>query len=374
MAAAIYVKNIFRTMNSHPHLLVCISGHGYGHVAQTAPVLNALAALIPGLKLTIRTSIPLQHLRSRIRPEFHYLAEIVDPGMEMVSALEVNPEASMKTYAEFHANWEGRVRSETGLLQKIAPDAVLSNVAYLPLAGAARLGIPAIAMCSLNWADIFRYFCGDMPGATEIQQQIEQAYLQAESFMRLTPAMPMPWLPNQRLIGPIAQPGINRRSEINSKLGLKKNAKLILVSMGGIAMRFPMEAWPKVPDVFWVVPGDWQSNREDAVTIESLNLGFSDLLASCDAMLTKPGYGAFVEAAASAVPVLYVEREAWPEQQDLVEWLSGVGVCMKLEARQLQTGEFGDELRYLLGQPKPGAVMASGNEEAANYLSSLLSA
>jgi hypothetical protein len=39
------------------------------------------------------------------------------------------------------------------LFRDLQPDLVFSDVAYLPLAGAARAGIPSVSMCSLNWAD-----------------------------------------------------------------------------------------------------------------------------------------------------------------------------------------------------------------------------
>ena len=40
------------------------------------------------------------------------------------------------------------------MLRRLAPDLVLTDVAYLPLAGAAQAGIPALSMCSLTWADL----------------------------------------------------------------------------------------------------------------------------------------------------------------------------------------------------------------------------
>jgi hypothetical protein len=48
--------------------------------------------------------------------------------------------------------------AEARLLAELQPDLVLSDVAYLPLAGAARAGIASVAMCSLNWAELFAYF------------------------------------------------------------------------------------------------------------------------------------------------------------------------------------------------------------------------
>lgn len=355
-----------------PHLLICISGHGFGHVAQTAPVLNALKQLMPDLRLTIRSSVPIAHLRSRIPHEFHYVHEAVDPGMEMLSALEVDADASFKSYAEFHADWHTRIEAESKLIAELAPDAVLTNVAYLPLEGASQLGIPAVAMCSLNWADIFRDFCGDMPGAAEILQQIEQTYQHAQTFLRLTPGMPMPWIEPQHILGPVAQPRLNRRNLIDEKLGLHAKNRLVLVSMGGIAMQFPVDAWPRIANVLWLVPDNWQSKRADCVPVGSLGLDFSDVLASCDILLTKPGYGSFVEASCAGVPVLYVKREAWPEQDELISWLHQHGRCQEIRAEQLQTGEFGEALLELLVRGKPYPVKASGTQEAVQYLAAML--
>lgn len=357
-----------------PHLLVCISGHGYGHVAQTAPVLNALARLVPNLQLTLRTTVPLAHLRSRIHQEFHHVQEAVDPGMEMVSALEVDAHRSFQAYAAFHHDWNMRIAAEEKLLTGLAPDAVLSNVAYLPMLAAGRLGIPAVAMCSLNWADIFYAFCQDIPGAEAIHVQMQQAYTQAGAFLRLSPAMPMPWMPQLQEIGPVAQPRTNRREEINQTLGVTSGRKLVLVSMGGIAMQLPLEVWPAIPDVIWLVPDSWESKREDCISIGQLKLDFSDVLASSDALLTKPGYGSFVEAACAGVPVLYAKREAWPEQDALIAWLENNGTCAELEAGQLQTGDFAEELLHLLGQAKPAPVQAAGTQAAARHVAAMLGA
>lgn len=357
-----------------PHLLVCISGHGYGHVAQTAPVLNALMQLVPDLQFTLRSSVPLAHLRSRIHTEFHYLQEAVDPGMEMVSALEVDAERSFQAYAGFHRHWDARVVAEEKLLAKLAPSAVLTNVAYLPLAGALGYGVPAVSMCSLNWADIFDYFCGSMTGATEILEEIRGAYSQAQAFLRLSPAMPMAWMEHLQEVGPVAQPRMSRRPLIDNKLGLGPQHKLVLVSMGGIAMRLPVEVWPAIPDVLWLVPDSWQSTRADCIGLSALGLDFSDVLASCDALLTKPGYGSFVEAVCSGIPILYVRRDAWPEQEVLIAWLEQQGLCAELASRQLQNGDFREALLDVLQPDKPAPVDPVGTHAAAQHIAAMLAA
>jgi len=292
--------------------------------------------------------------------------------MLMVSALEVNAARSLDAYTEFHRDWGARIKAEAELIAALKPDVVLTNVAYLPLEGAARLGVPAVAMCSLNWADILRDFCADMPEAAAILQQMEEAYLRSHTFLRLRPAMPMPWIKQQRLLGPVAEPRPDGRTQINESLKLPENSRLVLVSMGGIAMQFPVDDWPVIPGVFWLVPDDWQTRRRDCLPVSSLGMDFSDVLASCDVLLTKPGYGAFVEAACAGVPVLYVKREAWPEQDALIAWLVQQGSCEELVAHQLQTGEFRETLLSLLARDKSKPVQATGTLESAKYLATLI--
>ena len=90
------------------HLVVSISGHGFGHVAQTAPVLNALHERMPQLRLTVRSAVPLPHLRSRIRVPFDHLHSEGDIGMVMSSALDVRVGESRAAYRAFHEDWKAR--------------------------------------------------------------------------------------------------------------------------------------------------------------------------------------------------------------------------------------------------------------------------
>jgi hypothetical protein len=70
-----------------PHLFVDISSHGFGHLAQTAPVLNHLAARLPQLRLTLRSGLPLARLRQRIAAPFTHIAAASDFGYVMHDAV-----------------------------------------------------------------------------------------------------------------------------------------------------------------------------------------------------------------------------------------------------------------------------------------------
>jgi hypothetical protein len=351
-------------MRNLPHLVVSISGHGFGHVAQVAPVQNAFYQLMPQLRITVRSAVLPSHLRSRIHAPFIHLPSEGDIGMAMSSALDVSVEDSRAAYQNFHADWDKRVKEEARTLRELRADFVLSNVGYLPLAGARLAGIPNAALCSLNWADIYRHYCGD----DAIAAQIHDCYANADAFLRAAPGMEMGHLANLIPIAPIAAIGTNRRGELNDRLNLASGEKLVLISMGGVVGGLPTQCWPRIGGARWLVQESWQASYQDAIVIESLQMSFSDLLASSDTLICKPGYGSFVEATCSGVSVLYVNRPDWPESIALTEWLQQHNICREISRSVFEQGNIADELDEIWNTPRTQPVVPEGAGQAAAWL------
>lgn len=353
-------------------LLVYISGHGYGHVAQVAPLLNQLLQDLPTLELIIASAVNEQFLRSRIKVAFTYEYRRADFGMLMKSALEVDVAGSVAAYLDFHEHWQGRVEAEAAWIAALQPDAIFSNVAYLPLAAASQLDIPALAMCSLNWADILQYYANE-PVLDRVQQQMRSAYAGARGFLRIEPSMAMPWMRCHE-VGPVADIAQENRVAIYQALELSEGARLILVGMGGISTEINPDRFPLLSNVHWLLPQAWMQGRQraDFHALESLPLEFSTVLASSDIVLTKPGYGTFVEAACHGIPVLYVPRDGWPEQDCLVSWLQRYGCCKQVEADQLSSGDFAEVMLKLLHGARPAPVAPDGNRQAARWIADQL--
>ena len=171
-------------------------------------------------------------------------------------------------------------------------------------------------------------------------------------------------LDNRDDIGPIA--AIGRRHD----LGLNGD-RAVLIAMGGIAHRLPVDDWPRLPGVRWLVAADWQCAHPDAVSLESFGLNFTDLLCSVDAVVTKPGYGTFTEAACNGTPVLYQRRDDWPEQDCLIEWLRRNATCREIPADCLLSGALQESLSVLWKQQQPPRPAATGATEAAARLAGL---
>ncbi|MFH2135890.1 MAG: hypothetical protein ABII81_12080 [Pseudomonadota bacterium] len=354
------------------HLLVDISAHGYGHIAQTAPVLNLVAQRLPGLRVTVRSHAPTEYLRKRILFPFEHRHSSLDFGMTMLDAVRVDVPQSLAVYREYHIAWRQKVDAAAETMRALQPDLLLANVPYLSLAAARVAGIPSVAMCCLNWADIYRHYAPDDDEAAGIHAQMLEAYDCAEVFLKLNPAMPMSDLRNTRELACVAQTGEPNLELLRVRSGASAQDRLVLVAMGGIDYRLPMESWPHIAGVRWLVPAAWGIRRDDVTSFESLDMDFRDVLASCDAILTKPGYGTFAEAACAGIPVLYAPRGDWPEAPYLVEWLQQYGVAIEIDSDRLATGELSETLAALWAKPRPARPENIGAAEVAETLCKML--
>jgi len=355
------------------HLYVALSGHGFGHLAQVAPVLNEWRRRWPRARLTVQSALSETVLRRRIGGEFAVIAGAADFGMVMVDALAAKVPESLTAYRAFHREWTERLAWQEQRLREASPDLLLADIPYLTLAAAARLRIPALALCSLNWADILAGYVQDAPDLAALREPMLAAYNSAAAFLQPAPSMPMPGLTNAQPIGPIAALGRDRRLEINRRLGLQGNETLLLMGLGGVDMRLPLENWPALPGVHWLTPPAWDVARVDMTSWAALDdSSMLDLIRSCDVLFTKPGYGAFTEAACNGTRVLYVARDDWPEEPWLSHWLIEHGNAVKISRQQLATGDLAEPLAALLAQPARPPVVPTGVSATADWLDRVL--
>jgi hypothetical protein len=384
-----------------PHLLVAISSHGFGHLAQVAPVINAYeqaaaSTATPNFKLTIRSSLPKHQIGWRVNRHFDLDAASDDFGMVMHDALRVDLVQSLRQYAALHLQWEAQVHQLATHLSHLKVSAVLADAPYLTLAAAHAAKIPSMAICSLNWADILERCVEQEPQAlaeanisgahfAQILQQMRDAYRSAQTILSPEPAMESTCLAAIS-IDPIAPAWAvaNRaallrfvKNSVGSSGPDAEDCWLVLTSMGGIDLPLHPEKWPthvlgrRV--VYLMDPasaGPW----EHTVATDLTQFEFQSMMASCDLVLTKPGYGMFVETRACGKPMLYLSRAAWPESQCLIDWAQANSHATELSINQLISGRFADELAGLLQRPLLKPKQFNGAQMAATHLARLLSA
>lgn len=355
---------------SSPHLWLALSPHGFGHSAMTSPVIAELRRRAPDLRLTIQTTVDPAFLRSRYH-DFDHIRAIADFGFRMVSATGIDLNASARDYADLLGRFDAEVDSNARAMARAKPDLILSNVAFVPLAAAARLGIPSLALSSLNWADMYRHYLGDRPEAPAVLARLREAYHCAELFLRCTPSQEMT-LDNLYAIGPVAKVGMSQPLGLRTTLGREEGQRVGLVAFGGIDHDVDMRQWPSIPGWLWLTT-QTGVERPDLLHWQRGGLDFPDLIASVDVVVTKTGYGTFTEAAMVGTPVLYTERPDWPESPHLDRWLAAHTKALAVPASRLGDGALPELLQMLFSLPDQPVAYPSGVDEAADLLMRYLS-
>jgi hypothetical protein len=392
------------------HGVVAISSHGFGHLAQVAPVLNQFVVETdqtdPSIRFTLRTQLPASQIAQRIRVPFAIDHVADDFGMQMRSALETDLPASLRCYQTLHVDWTRHVERVAEQLTAQAADLVFADIPYLTLAGASRAGITSVAMCSLNWADILLQSVRACPAALRqagvssqaferILQTMRDAYASAAVFLQPTPSMPMVGLANGRSIGVVGEPPpqncretlnqwVQRTQEQknNKQTSSKKTANkqtreawLVLVSMGGIPTALQPAKWPTHCNgrpLIYLVTTALANQHPHAVVIDGHAPAYQTLIAASDVVLTKPGYGTFVEACAAGTPILSVARTDWPETDALMRWVSGSGHVQIITPEQLSAGAFDAALSVLLDGGRSEPIEMTGATSAAQTIRELI--
>ena len=382
----------------NPHLLVAISSHGYGHLAQVSPAINALQDLscatdTAPFELTVRSALPHEQIARRIHRPFDLDIGSDDFGMVMHDALRVDLIQSLQRYDALHRHWDDEVNRLAAHLCAQHVSAVLADAPYLTLAAAQAAGIPAVAICSLNWADILERCVAQDPSALQqanlsgarfqtILADMQAAYASAAIMLQPEPAIKTTRFTTQTIEPVVQTPPPPARKHLISAIGqqihvdrLADEPLIVLTSMGGIALPLDPRQWPttcRTRPVIYIIAGHQTPACPHVVSIDIERHGFSHLLASCDAVLTKPGYGMFVESRACGKPMLYIDRDTWPESQCLEDWAAHHTHAIKLSRQQLVDGDFAAELDELMGLPALDRLTFKGAEQAAQAIAGVL--
>ena len=349
-----------------PHVVVDISGHGFGHAGQVIPVVRDLLAARPELRVTLRTAVPAGVLARHVGRDLPVDAPPADVGMVMHGPMDVDVAASAAAYAELHADFHAVVAREAERLRALKPDLLLADVPYSSIAAAGRIGVPAVALCSLNWLDAYRAYCADRPEATRIMAEIQDAYAAAELFLQPQPHTPMPELGNTRSIPPICRVGTDRSRDLRARLGLGAGAPLVAAGFGGLPGA-AVAALPRLNGVVWVqahAPGD----RDDVIDLDETGLDFADLAASVDLVVTKSGYGTLCETLAVGTRLLMLSRPDWPEDAGMRAWLDRHGTAAVLPRHEATPDGLARRVRALLARPRGVPVPPDGRLAAVRAL------
>jgi L-arabinokinase len=348
-----------------PIVALAISGHGFGHAVRMVEVATELLA--GGADIVIRTDAA-----ARLFPDSW--TRLPSPGWQLdigvvqSDGLELDIDATREQWTAFAAELDGRADIEAELLRSYHVDVVLGDVPPLAFAAAARAGVRSLAVGNFGWDWI--YDC--WPGFDAIVPAIRKRYALADGLLRLplhSPAADA--FPAFRQIDDvplIGRPARRSRDRVRRELGLEPDAKVALISFGGFTARgFDVAALAEWTSYTFVLTPPLSLDVEHApANVQRLLVppaDYASLVAACDVVVTKAGYGIAADCLTNRVAMLFTDRGPFREYEVLAEALPRLGRARYIAPSDLVAGNLGPHLDRLLA---PGAASNDWTDQPVN--------
>ena len=362
-----------------------ISGHGFGHASREVEIIHAVAARRPDVRIVIRSAVSPSLLHRTLKVPFELRPGPCDTGIVQASSVSHDDEATVREAIGYYEHFDEHIATESRHLEHDHVSLIVADVAPVACEVAARLGVPGVVISNFTWDWIYETHPGMSAAAPWIVPRIRRAYQLAAQ------ALELPFAGGQEIFGRVTRiPLVARRptrsrAETRAYFGIAPGKPAALLSFGGYGL-------PDLDLTAIDARGEWTfvttdrsssggpSNVADLVFVEErafIDSGFryEDLVASVDAVVTKPGYGIIAECIVSGTAMLYTSRGDFREYDLLVRKMPRFLRSRFISQQDLFAGTLRSGLNALLAQPGPPEQMAAdGADVAAGILTSLLAA
>lgn len=347
-----------------------ITSHGFGHAARSLQVVRRLAERSP---VTIKTAVPDWFVDQFIAPgECERMAAAYDCGAIQRDGMEIDTAATFATYRRIMRENDARFADEASWLRRVGVRLVVCDVPAFPFRCAREAGVPSVALCNFTWFEIYQDLARgvDEPtvraDADACLASLRADYALADRALLTPPHIAINVFPRAETTPILARSGESRRAEIAATLGLDPDHRSVLIYVG--AQGLDGADWSRLADInaqfLTLHPlGDGAPNLRE---IPNGHWAHPDIVASCDAVAAKPGYGIVGECLATATPLLYTPRDNFIEYPALRDALDQWGLAERVDNASFRALDWTAALERLSQRSIQQTFDLNGAEYCAN--------
>jgi L-arabinokinase len=341
------------------NVLFYVTGHGFGHATRIAAIMEAMRIADPTVELSIRTHAAASLFRDI--PGVQVYEENIDSGVVEENRYHQNEEATLKQYWEtIHQRESDIVQREVNWIEKSKIDRIVFDIpplaALIGMQASARgKTIPTIAVGNFTWSFVYKPYIvdGQYPG---LLARINQCYAMTSLLLTIPLNEPMSAFPASvpRVEIPLlVRECTTTRQETRSKLGIAEERRPVVL--------LPLRDKEPPPDLQglneiakdYLILSTHAINGADVWDLSSLpgqnwmGAHFPSIVAACDVVMAKLGYGIASECIANGIPLVYTPRNNFAEFAVLKEKMASVLPSVQIEKDDFQAGRWKHFLEHV---------------------------
>ncbi|MCD6588594.1 MAG: hypothetical protein J7K88_08590 [Candidatus Fermentibacteraceae bacterium] len=334
-----------------------VSAHGWGHAARQRELIRVYRQNHPGTDIIVASNVP---------PWFWNASEIntLIPGSPSPVVVEkdgnIHTEATLVHYRNFLKNSAGYLKAEVKKQQQLKPDLIITDIDPLPVKAAETNDTPALGIANFTWDWIMREMFPDLA---------DEAALVSEMYRHGT-YLKLPMGPEHSpfrstVDTPLLRGGPPGHPEKAAPLLPQGSCCLIAIREipPGIFLTLPegVSAVSSLPE-----PVHQNCFNITPSALAAAGATFADLVAACDVVISKPGYGIISQILAMGKKAVLLTGRQFPEERYLLSALTGrPGIVLVGKQSSVSLQEM---VANLLQQKSPPASTSEG----AEFITSLI--
>jgi hypothetical protein len=350
-----------------------VTPHGLGHAARAAAIMASWARDHTSLKLHLFTTVPKLFFQESIGAPFTYHHLETDLGVVQRSALREDIGATVRRLDDFLPFDEAWLDQLAEKLQQIGCDRVVVDIAPLGLAVAQRAGIPSVLIENFTWDWIYEAYVKQDSRLQRHIDYLHAVFATATVHVQTTPVCHP--VKADFVSAPVSRVPRQIPEQTRKKLGVPLEARVVLVTMGGIPEQCSCEeALATYHDLIFLLPGTGsQLERKGNLFFIPVNAGIyhPDLVAASDAVVGKLGYSTLSEVYYTGLPFAYICREHFRESDVLSTYAADQFNGIALAPRDYETGNWISCVPDLIQLSRRQRSGVNGADQVADFLARL---
>ncbi len=346
-----------------------------GMPQRAAAVMAAIQTLSPGAHFEIFTRAPEWLFQASLSGSFTYHSLVSDIGLVQRSPLQEDLPATLERLEAFLPFDQALVKDLSAQVQELACRLIVCDIAPLGIAVAAQAGLPSVLVENFTWDWIYSGYLEAESGFAEPISYLKDVFQSVHFHIQTEPVCH--YTPSDLVTPPVSRAPRTSRSLTRQRLGIPEDAKMVLLTMGGIESPLAFAAHPAAADdLFFVLPGGSPqgSTHHHILLPHHSDFYHPDLVLASDAIVGKAGYSTAAEAYLSGVPYIYTARAHFRETATIAAFIEKELGGFEIQEEEFLEGGWIPGLVEILKKPKRLGEKQNGAEEAARFILANLSA